>query len=345
MSHAPLLEWHIDRPHRRAQLGDLKLESGDVIHDCEQSFVTHGSLDATRGNAVLVCSAITGNHHRLDYLIGVDRALDPGRWFVVAVDPIGNGLSTSPSNSARQPGMRFPRFTIRDMVAAQCRLLRETLGVTHLSAVIGVSMGGMQALQWAVSHGDMMDSIVAMTAPARTSAWSIAVNEATRSCLMADPCWNGSEFVGRPERGWHAWALVQRLLASRSPESIERTLREPDDVADAVDRIERAWREADFDATDFVYQSWAYDAHDVASTPRFAGDLESALASIRARSLLLAPPLDLYNPVTGVRNAASLIPGARFVEVPSVHGHQATGALDEHDRRFLNTVIGDFLAA
>jgi len=329
LSHPPLLAWHIDRQHQRAELGDLQLESGDVIRGYVQSYVTHGTLDAERSNAVLICSAITGNHHRLDYLIGANRALDPARWFVVAVDPIGNGLSTSPSNSRDQPRMRFPRFAIRDMVTAQRRLLCEVLGVRHLAAVIGASMGGMQALQWAVSHGEMVGSIAAMTAPARTSPWSIAVNEATRSCLLSDPHWNGSEFVGSPERGWHAWLLVQRMLASRSPESI--------------DRIERAWQATRFDPHDFLYQSWAYDAHDIGSTPGLAGDVGSALRSIRARSMLLAPAVDLYNPASGPKQAASMIAGARFVEIPSIHGHQATGGLDEGDRRFLNDVIGAFL--
>src|SRR4051794_6566957 len=122
-AHAPLASWQVDAPHRMARLGDLALESGDVIHDYEQSFVTHGTLNAGRSNAVLICTAITGNHHRLDFLIGSGKALDPDECFVIATDAIGNGLSTSPSNSVRQPRMRFPAFTIRDMVAAQHRLL------------------------------------------------------------------------------------------------------------------------------------------------------------------------------------------------------------------------------
>jgi homoserine O-acetyltransferase len=343
LSHPPLLPWHIDRPHLAAHLGDLRLESGEVIRDYVQSYVTHGTLDAQRSNAVLICSAITGNHHRLDYLIGPGRAVDPARWFVVAVDAIGNGLSTSPSTSAHQRGARFPRFTIRDMVSAQRRLLLDKLGLSRPCAIIGASMGGMQALQWAVSHPEMVQSIVAMTAAARTSPWSIAVNEAARSSLMADPNWNGKEFVGRPERGWRAWLRMQRVLTSRSPESIERAFDGREDLLGFIDGIEQSWREGAFDAQDFLAQSLAYDAHDVGATPGFAGDLEAALRSIRARTLVLAPPLDLYNPVSGPRQAASAIPGALFVEIPSIHGHQATSGFHEADRSFLNEVIGKFL--
>ena len=142
--------------------GDLVLESGSVIHDFRQSYVLHGALDAQRTNTILVCASLTGNHHRLDFLIGPARALDTERFCIIVTDPIGNGLSTSPSNSASQSGMAFPRFTIRDMVHAQHRLRTEELGLSRLCAVVGASMGGMQALQWAVSHPAFSAACVAM---------------------------------------------------------------------------------------------------------------------------------------------------------------------------------------
>lgn len=340
--HGTLLGWHIDRPHQCASLGDLALESGDVIRDFGHSYVTHGRLDAARANAVLLCSAITGNHHRLDYLIGSGRALDPGRWFIVAVDPIGNGLTTSPSCSALQPRMQFPRFSIRDMVTAQARLMAEVLGVRQLAAVIGASMGGMQALQWAADAPIPVDRVVAMTAPARTSAWSVAVNEATRSCLLADPAWNGSEFTADPERGWRAWFHVQRVLASRSPESVESALAGTAAVAQALAGWHARW-EGRMEAHDFMYQSWAYDRHDVHRT--VSGGCDSgALRRVTASALLMAPALDLYNPSLGVLETAAAIPRARFVQIPSNHGHQCTSGSDPADVHFLNARIGEFLA-
>ena len=165
--HPPMQPGWIDAPHRMAELGDLKLESGEVIRDFRQSYVTHGELNGDKSNAVLICASLTGNHHRLDFLIGEGGALDPSRYFILATDPIGNGLSTSPSNSARQPGMQFPRFNVRDMVNAQHQLLTRQLGIVRLHAVVGASMGGMQALQWAVSHPGLMRAVVAMTPMAR----------------------------------------------------------------------------------------------------------------------------------------------------------------------------------
>ena len=215
--HPPLAPGQIDAAHRMAKLGGLALESGDTIRDFHQSYVTHGELNGDKSNAVLVCISLTGNHHRLDFLIGQGKALDSSRYFIIAADPIGNGLSTSPSNSTVQPGMRFPRFGIRDMVNAQYQLLSEHLGVDQLHAVIGASMGGMQALQWAVSHSKFMKYCVAMTPMARTHPWAALVTEAARSCLMADPAWNGNGFNGIPERGWRAYTGLMTALLWRTP--------------------------------------------------------------------------------------------------------------------------------
>jgi homoserine O-acetyltransferase len=129
-------------------------------------------LNAKKSNAILMVTAISGNHHRLDFMIGPGQALDPDKYFIVATDAISNGLSTSPSNSTAQPRMLFPRFTIRDMVESQYRLLREKFDIDHVVAVVGSSMGGMQVLQWGVSHPDMMDSLVAMVPLAKTPAWT-----------------------------------------------------------------------------------------------------------------------------------------------------------------------------
>jgi homoserine O-acetyltransferase len=326
-----------------AELGDLELESGETIFDYRQSYVTHGKLNREKSNAVLVCISLTGNHHRLDFLIGPGKVLDPAHYYIVAADPISNGLSTSPSNSERQPGMRFPRFAIRDMVQSQHRLLTRTFGITRLQAVIGASMGGMQALQWAVSHPLFMRACVAMTPMAKTSPWSVLVTETARSCLMADPAWTGDGFSTEPERGWRAYTGLMAALLSRTPAALAEFL---PDCAGAhlwFEKIHAQNRANGFDAHDYLYQSWAYEAHDVGTTAGFDGDTEVALASIKAKTVVLAPPLDLFNPAEAARAAAATIPGAQFVEIPSVQGHQAATSTKAEDAAFLNRVIGEFL--
>ena len=326
-----------------AELGNLELESGEVIRDYRQSFVTHGELNREKSNAILVCISLTGNHHRLDFLIGPGKALDPARYFIIVADPISNGLSTSPSNSPEQPGMRFPRFTIRDMVESQYRLLTRQFGLSGVEAAIGASMGGMQALQWAVSHPLFMRACVAMTPMAKTAPWAVLVTETARRCLMADPAWTGDGFSAEPERGWRAYTGLMTALLSRTPAALTEFL---PDCAEAhlwFEKIHTQNRANGFDAHDYMYQSWAYEAHDVGTTAGFAGNTSGALASIKARTLVLAPPLDLFNPAQAARDAAANIPGAQFVEIPSVQGHQAASSTKSEDAAFLNLVIGEFL--
>src|SRR5258705_4271062 len=110
-------------PHQQYRIGDLTLESGEVIKDFAISYVTHGTLNAQKSNAILMVTAISGNHHRLDFLIGPGKALDTSKYFVVATDAIGNGLTTSPSNSQAQARMAFPRFLMRDMVTSHHTLI------------------------------------------------------------------------------------------------------------------------------------------------------------------------------------------------------------------------------
>src|SRR4051795_3491509 len=124
-------------PHQTFNEGDLKLESGEAIRDFSISYVTHGTLNADKSNAILMVTAISGNHHRIDFMIGPGKALDPDKYFIVCTDAIGNGLTTSPSNSKLQGRMQFPKFAIRDMVQSQYRLVKEKFGIEHLVAVIG----------------------------------------------------------------------------------------------------------------------------------------------------------------------------------------------------------------
>jgi homoserine O-acetyltransferase/O-succinyltransferase len=332
----------IDAPHRRLALGDLPLEGGGVIHDFELSYVMHGAPDAARSNVVLVTVSLSGSHHRLDFLIGPGRALDPVRWCVLCVDPIANGMTTSPSNSQRQPGAAFPRFGMRDMIASQRRLL-DSLGVERVAAVVGASMGGMQALQWGVSHPDRVAAIVAMTPMAKTAPWAVAVVEAARLALMADPAWDGERFTAVPTRGWRAWNAVMGVLASRTPAAIAGRFDGPRQVVDWMDALAAERLADDFDAADWLCQSRAYEAHDVGATPGFQGDTAAALGSIRAPTLVLAPPLDLFNPADEADAIAAAIPGARRIVIPSVQGHQAAGTASPEDGEFLNAEIAAFL--
>ncbi|BBK32363.1 homoserine O-acetyltransferase [Stella humosa] len=337
--HPPMQPNWVDRPHEMLELGEFGLESGEVIRDCRLSYVVHGRPNADRSNVILVLSAIGSTHHRLDVWIGPGKALDPNRDCIVAVDAIGNGLTTSPSTSSSQPGLAFPRFTIRDMVESQRRLV-EHLGVRRLYAVAGASMGGMQALQWGVSHPDMMDRIVAMVPMARTTAWSVAVNVASRGALMADPAWPDGEVT----RGWDGWVAVMQVLAARTPAALAAENTDPAGMPAMLAERAQAMRDSGAQAVDWVYQTYAYDAHDVATTPGCDGTLAGALARIRARTLILAADNDLYNPIAAAREAAAAIPDCRYVEIPSPEGHMAASFRRPRDVAFIDRAMQEFFA-
>ena len=328
--------------------GDLPLENGGVIQAFSIAYTTEGMLNAAKSNAVLMVTAISGNHHRIDFLIGPGKGIDTDHLFVIKTNAIGNGLTTSPSTSTTQHGPDFPHFTIRDMVESQWRLLQH-LGITHLVSVAGASMGGMQALQWGVSHPGMMDSLIALTPMARTTAWSIAVNHATRQALMLDPAFQGGRYTQQPEAGWRMRADVLQVLATRTPEAMRRQFTEPMQVLDWIRGQEDGVVKSGFDANDWIAQTWAYDRHNVGDTkidgqPSFGGDPARALHSVKAKALLMSGELDLYNPVEDGIAASEQIADGRHVTIPSVQGHVAASpGFKPADLEFINATVRSFL--
>lgn len=330
-------------PHQLFEEGDLKLESGESIKEFAISYVTHGKLNEKKSNAILMTSSIAGNHHRIDFLIGPGKALDTNKYFIIATDAIGNGLSTSPSNSKTQHGIDFPHFTIRDMIESQYRLVKGKFGITRLLAVSGASMGGMQTLQWSVSHPDMMLALIALTPMAKTPAWSVAVNEATRKALMADAAYENGNYTQQPEKGWRAWVDVLLTLATRTPAGLKAEFPKALDVINWIKGVEDNWLKGGFDANNWIWQTWAYDRHDVGTTPGFDGDTAKALASIKAKAILMNAPGDLYNPTAEAAEDAKHISGAEYVEIPSLQGHFAASPAKPADVEFMNKKITEFL--
>ena len=332
-----------DPPHQTYPMGDLKLESGDVIKDFAISYVTHGTLNAKKSNAILMVTALTGNHHRLDFLIGPGKALDTTKYFVIATDAIGNGLTTSPSNSKAQPRMQFPKFVMRDMVESQRRLLKDKLGIEHVVAVVGPSMGGMQALQWGVSHPDFMDSLVALVPLARTPAWSTLIVEATRKAIMLDPAWNNGNYTSIPVNGVRLWRDIL-FAAARTPEMYRDQFANPLDVLPWLKTQEDATLNI-FDPNDYIYQSWAYERHDVGTTPGMGGDYAKALRAIKAKTLIMTGVKDLLNPEWEPLEAARHIRDVRTVTInpESITGHFAAGGFRPADVEQINAEVAKFL--
>jgi homoserine O-acetyltransferase len=171
------------------RLGDLKLESGETLEDCRVAYRTFGRLNPARSNAVLVTPWLQGTSRQLARQIGRGKLVDSSRHFVIAVDALANGVSSSPSNSSRQPGRAFPRLSMRDVVESEFRLVTEVLHLPRLEAVVGVSMGGMQAFEWIAAHPEFVGRAVAISgsprpSPADRSRWRAWVEN-----VRAVPVW------------------------------------------------------------------------------------------------------------------------------------------------------------
>ena len=335
-----------DPPHQMFALGDLKLDSGESIRDFSISYVTHGTLNANKSNAILMVTAIGGNHHRIDYLIGAGKALDPAKYFIICTDAIGNGLSTSPSNSKAQPRMQFPKFNMRDMVNSQQRLVQEKFGIAKLVTVIGASMGGMQALQWAVSYPELVTSIVPIIPLGRTPAWSTGVMEMLRQSIMSDPRWKGGNYAANepPEAGMRLWAGWLSGVIVRTPGYQEALMPNSADALAYLKGVQDAgWKR--MDAVDWIYQSWAYDQHNLGTSPGFNGDYHKALKSIKAKTLILAGTGDMLNPEFEAQEVAHFIGDVRYVPINAQRpmGHISGAGISAPENEMQNREVGAFL--
>lgn len=156
---------------RFADLGDFRLENGQVIRNCRLGYRTFGTLNQDRSNAILVPTWFGGTSQGKAFVANPGGIADSSRFFAIVVDAIGNGVSSSPSNSTAQPGAQFPLFSIRDLVRSQYELVTKTLGLTHLYAVTGISMGGMQSFEWAVAYPNFMDKVVPIVGTPKQSSY------------------------------------------------------------------------------------------------------------------------------------------------------------------------------
>jgi homoserine O-acetyltransferase len=333
-----------DGDNKIFELGAFRFESGVELPNARLSYVTHGTLNAEKSNAVLVPSWYSGDHHGYEFLIGAGKALDPALYFIVATDMFANGFSSSPSNTPPPfAGPDFPEIAIRDNVRAVQRLLSEELGIERLRAVIGFSMGAQQALQWAVSYPDMVEAVVAICGNAKEYPFGVVRLEGAKSALMADSTWNGGRYDKPPEVGlkalarhWASWGVSQEWWRRETYRELGY-----DSIEAWLQQAEAGWLSRD--ANNVLWQAKMWQRHNVGDTPGFGGDFEKALRSIKARVLFMPSETDLYFPVADSEFEARLISGARLAVIPSVWGHGAGAGRGPGDAEFLNRTIKEFL--
>jgi homoserine O-acetyltransferase/O-succinyltransferase len=281
---------------RLADLGDFRLESGQVIQECRLGYRTFGTLNKERSNAILFPTWFAGTSKDLVALgfIGPSKLADTSRYFVVAVDALGNGVSSSPSNSKKQPGRTFPEFTVRDMVKAQHQLLTKVLGIGRLHAVIGISMGGMQAFQWTLSYPGIAQKAVSIMGTPRAASSDLFLFDTGLRAIDTLSAIRDGEALG-PEG---SAALL--ALAALTPEFYLKNLSRSD-VTRALDGAQDILLK--YSLTDWAWQLKAMIGHDIY---RLTSEREAA-GAIRTKLLVIVSRNDfLVNPEPSLALAGSL---------------------------------------
>ena len=352
----------------------LRLDSGGSLDHVEIAYRTYGALNAERSNAILVCHALTGDQHVASdhpitgkpgwwtQMVGPGKPLDPTRHFIVCSNVIGGCMGTTGPSSINPAtgkpwGLSFPVITIADMVRAQVMLI-DALGIDSLFAVVGGSMGGMQALQWAADYPQRVYSVVCLGAAARHSAQNIAFHELGRQAIMADPDWRGGDYAAaavRPEKGLgvarmaaHITYLSEQALQRKFGRELQR-----DGLSwgfDADFQVESYLRHQGaafvdrFDANSYLYITRATDYFDMAAG--YGGLLADAFRKAReVRFCVLSFTSDWLYPTPESRSIVRALnaAGARasFLEIDSDKGHDAF-LLDEPVMR---DAVAGFLAS
>lgn len=335
--------------HHSFTLAQFTFESGTTVPNVKVVYGTYGRLNARKDNVILLPSHYLADHHGYDWLIGPGLALDTSRYFLVATELFGNGHSSSPSNTPEPfHGPRFPVATIRDNVEAVHRLLLDDLGVTHVVAVIGFSMGAEQAFQWAVSYPDFMDRIVATAGTAKCWPHGVVRLEAQIAAIELDTAFHGGDYAAQPKRGvelfsliWEGWLFSQEWWRRE----LWRQTAPPGTTFDAfVTNLAQNFIPG-ADANDLILQARTWERHDVGTTKGFDGNVEKALGSIRVPVLYMPAETDLYFPVSDARYEAGFIQRVTLTPIPSLWGHPAGAGADSADAKFLNRHIAEFLSA
>jgi len=373
--------WHIGLPAGRrqfVQLGEraVALDAGATLRDVTIAYETWGTLNSDASNAVLICHAWTGDSHVAgaageghptpgwwEGIVGPGLAIDTNEWFVVCSNVLGGCQGTtgpaSPHPDDVAPyGSRFPVITVRDMVRAQLRLA-DVLGVQRWHAVVGGSMGGMQALEWAITYPARVGRLVAIGTCLQSTAQQIAWGAIGRRAIRMDPKWRGGDYYDAAvgDGPWQGLAIARMVAQVTFRSDNVFTDRFGRDLADAdaensgiglwdkfeVERYldhhgDRLIRR--FDTNSYLLIGKAMDLHDVA---RGRGGLAQAMRRVTARTLAIGISSDILYPTYQQRQIRDLITSngvaAEYVEVESPHGHDAflidTAQVGEPLQRFL----------
>lgn len=304
-------------------LGDLRLGNGGVIHDFRIGYRTFGKLNAEKSNAILWPTWLGGKSQDLVQFIGPDKVVDSTRYFVVLVDAIADGVTTSPSNSKSQRLMKFPEVTIRDMVESEHRLATEVFHLSHLRAVMGLSMGGMQTFEWGIAYPDFMDLLIPIVGSPQSTSYDKLLWTAQIDAIELDPVWNHGNPTGPMDRSLGLVEEIGSMNLTTPDYRVAQT--KPDGINGLLTEIRNSSRGDGGNACDRIRQRQAIMALDIPAELGVA-TLEQAASKVRAKLLVIVSPEDhMVTPQPAMKFAAAA--GAPLVQLDSSCGHLSPGCI------------------
>lgn len=335
--------------HEVYDLGNFLLRSGQFLRNAKLAYKVWGKLNPDKSNAILYPTWYSGKHWDNDWLIGPEMALDPNKYFIIVPNMFGNGLSSSPSNTPPPSNAaRFPEIRVQDNVKAQYRLVSEKFGIKKLVMVIGWSMGAGQTFQWGVSYPNMMERLLPFCGSARTSDHNKVFLEGLKAAMQADVEFKGGWYDPQkpPVMGITAFARVYAGWGFSQPFYWRQEWRKLG-FTSLEDVLVNFWEGLFLpkDPNNLLAMLWTWQNGNVGMTPGFNGNHEKALASIKAKTLVMPAERDLYFPVADEEYEVKHIPNAQLKIIPGVWGHFAGGGANPEDAEFIDNAVKEFLAS
>lgn len=330
-------------------LGNVTLQRGATLRNCKLAYKTFGTLSPAKDNVIVYPTWYSGQHYDNEWLIGPGRALDPAKYFIIIPNMIGNGLSSSPSNTPEPyNASRFPLVTAYDNVRAQHRLVTEKFGIEHIRLVTGWSMGALQTFHWGALYPDMMDTIAPFCGSAKCSRHNFVFLEGVKAALQADAAWDNGWYKSKPEKGLRAMARVYAGWGfSQDFYRAELDLKTLG-YSSLEDFLVAFW-EGFFlpkDANNLLTMLWTWQNGDISANEVYGGDFKKALGAIKAKAYVMPGQTDLYFPVADSEFEVANMPNAELIPVPSIWGHFAGGpGTNPVDVDFLDGRLKELLAS
>ena len=337
--------------HEVFDLDDVVLQEGATLKDAKLAYKTFGALNEEKTNAIVYPTWYSGRHWENEWLIGEGMALDPDEYFIIVPNMLGNGISSSPSNTPPPyDKARFPRVTLYDNVEAQHRLVSEHFGVGSLALVTGWSMGAQQTYQWAVSYPDMVERMLPFCGSSKTSRHNFVFLEGVKAALTADDAFAGGWYEEQPQKGLRAMARVYAGWGFSQAFYWDEVYKKEMGFSSLEDFLVGFW-EGFFldgrDANNLLAMLWTWQHGDVGKTPGYDGDHARALGAIKAKALVMPAEKDLYFPPEDEEYAVGHMSNAdaELRVIPGVWGHFAGGGINPEDIEFIDASLKELLAS